>query len=171
MRRLAEGDVSALGPIYEAYRSLVLAVIRQGNLGLASAAAEDLCQETFLVLPQAAKRFDASRSLRSYLAGIALQKAREQRRKNWLRENVLGRLGLGRDVPAADGQVEAKLEGQRLLAGLKPEFREVLVLHVAEGLSAEEISEALGISVSTVWTRLHRARQKMAELGREEPTP
>ena len=150
---------------------MVLSVIRQVDLTLSSSSAEDSCQEIFLALVEAAGRFQPGRSVRAYLAGIAVRKAREHRRNIWFQRTVLRRLSF---VPAGlssqvDEQVDARVEGRRLLSALAPGFREVLVLHVVEGMSAEEISAALGISVNTVWTRLHRARQKLAAFAAEEP--
>ena len=50
--------------------------------------------------------------------------------------------------------------------------RDALVLHVWEGLSYEEVADALGVPVGTVRSRLHRARGRIRELaassGREE---
>lgn len=171
MRRLAAGELSALGPLYERYRTMVLSLIRQVDMTLASSTAEDCCQEVFLALVDAAGRFKPGGSVRAYLAGIALRKAKEHRRNTWFGRTVLAKFAFGpKPAPSqVDEQVGARLEGGRLLAALAPAFREVLVLHVVEGMGAEEISAALNISVSTVWTRLHRARQKLAELTTEAP--
>jgi RNA polymerase sigma-70 factor (ECF subfamily) len=42
--------------------------------------------------------------------------------------------------------------------------RDALVLHVWEGLSYEEVADALGVPVGTVRSRLHRARGRLREL-------
>ena len=47
------------------------------------------------------------------------------------------------------------------LATLPPKYREVIVLHHDQSLSYLEISQRLGIPMSTVGTRLLRARNKM----------
>ena len=47
----------------------------------------------------------------------------------------------------------------RAIARLKPMHREVLVLRDIEGLTAPEVSEALGLIVQAVKSRLHRARR------------
>ncbi len=50
--------------------------------------------------------------------------------------------------------------------------RDAVVLHVWEGLSYDDVAEALGVPVGTVRSRLNRARTRLRELaparGREE---
>ena len=53
------------------------------------------------------------------------------------------------------------------LAGLTEEHRETLLLRFVDGLSLKEISEALGIPLGTVKSRLHQA---LAVLRRDERT-
>ena len=60
-----------------------------------------------------------------------------------------------------DSQIGARVDVTRALEALPEPQRQVLLLHVVDNLSGEEIATALGISPKTVWTRLHRARQTM----------
>ena len=53
---------------------------------------------------------------------------------------------------------------QDAIARLEPEKREVLLLRDAEGLSAKEVSEVVGIGVPAVKSRLHRARSELRAL-------
>jgi len=53
-------------------------------------------------------------------------------------------------------QMESALDGA--LAELDVKYREVFVLRDVEGLSAEEVSQVMGLSVQAVKSRLHRAR-------------
>lgn len=146
---------------------MVLGVIRQTDVSLASAAAEDLCQEVFLALPSAARRFRPGAEVRTWLAGVAVRKMREHRRNTWLRRNLLERFWPKADVEApADVRVDAANEGRRLLELLPEPLRVVLVLQVVEGFSAQEIAASLGISENTVWTRIHRARALLEEHSR-----
>ena len=52
--------------------------------------------------------------------------------------------------------------------GLRPEFREVIVLRELEGLSYKEISDVAGVPVGTVMSRLARARKRLQETLRPE---
>ena len=57
---------------------------------------------------------------------------------------------------AASREVKHALDDA--IVTLAPEYREVLVLRDAEGLTAPEVAEVLGLSVDAVKSRLHRAR-------------
>jgi RNA polymerase sigma-70 factor (ECF subfamily) len=52
---------------------------------------------------------------------------------------------------------------QRTIQGLPPGFRTVFVLRDVEGLSTEETSEALDLSIPAVKSRLLRARLQLRE--------
>ena len=43
--------------------------------------------------------------------------------------------------------------------------RDALLLHVWEGLSYDDVADALGVPVGTVRSRLHRARRRLRELA------
>lgn len=59
---------------------------------------------------------------------------------------------------------------QHALRRLPPRDAELLVLKYAEGLSARELAERLGVAVATVEMRLHRARGRLrAELAGSAP--
>jgi len=167
MQKLAAGDAEPLGQLFLRYGKMVHSVLRRYATGLGEAEIDDMVQEVFLTLFESAPRYQESGKLRSWLCGIAVRKARSGRRKHWLRDNLLRRFGGGGAGTAAmrEGNVEsqagARVEVTRALAVLPKPQREVLLLHVVEDLSGEEIAEALGISPKTVWTRLHRARQTM----------
>jgi len=93
-------------------------------------------------------------------------KARNWRRKSWLRwlkgvEHGAEAAGVALGGSRIEERVDARLRIDALMRKLPASQREVLVLHVIEGLSALETAEALGISENAVATRLHRARKVM----------
>lgn len=53
---------------------------------------------------------------------------------------------------------------RRAIDELPPEFREVIVLRELEGLSYKEISDAAGVPIGTVMSRLSRARRRLEEV-------
>ena len=59
---------------------------------------------------------------------------------------------------------EARRVVSRAIAALPDHYRAVLVLRDVEELSSEEVAEALGESVGSVKSRLHRARMALREL-------
>jgi RNA polymerase sigma-70 factor (ECF subfamily) len=76
-------------------------------------------------------------------------------------------------VPAAEDQVLLSVEygdiGQAL-ARLSPEMRAVIQAVVLDGLSAKEAAQLLHVPVSTVKTRLHRAKGRLRAVLAEGPS-
>lgn len=77
-------------------------------------------------------------------------------------------MSLDHDRPGRDASVEHTVEARlqlgdvaRAIAQLTPEQRLPLVLRELEHCSYEEIAEILGVSVSAVKSRLHRARVEL----------
>ena len=61
---------------------------------------------------------------------------------------------------------------QRALDALPPQFRAAVVLCDIEGLTYEEVAEALDIKLGTVRSRIHRGRAQLREsLSHREPAP
>ena len=69
--------------------------------------------------------------------------------------------GIEPAVADSQSQVALRDELERAFAALRIDQRAVLVLLYYQGLSVAEIADALGISVGTVKSRLHGARQAM----------
>lgn len=61
------------------------------------------------------------------------------------------------DWDQVDGRLKSAIEG------LKPEYREVLLLWGVEGLKYREIGTILGVPIGTVMSRLHRARKLVSD--------
>jgi RNA polymerase sigma-70 factor (ECF subfamily) len=53
---------------------------------------------------------------------------------------------------------------ERAISGLRPEYRELVVMFYGEGASYQEIVEVTGLPMGTVKTNLHRARKALAEV-------
>src|SRR4051812_42344214 len=127
MARLTMGDTGALAELYSRYRGVVNAVVCSQVAGLGKSDAEDLCQETFVDLTGLASKYQAGRSVKAWLCGIALKKAWRRSRGEWLRQRLLAPLRrVERTVP--QDRVDATLEVDRLLGQLAPDLREVVVL-------------------------------------------
>jgi RNA polymerase sigma-70 factor (ECF subfamily) len=115
-----------------------------------AASAEDLLQETFAAALRHPERVRSASSARAYLFGIARNLAATASRSVRHGEPLPPDLAV-EDLPA-DPRVELL---RTAIAGLKPEFREVLELRLQQELSYNEIAEALGVPLGTVRSRLH----------------
>jgi RNA polymerase sigma-70 factor (ECF subfamily) len=161
---VALGELDALGTLFERHEPLVRRYL--ARLGTSASDADDLVQATFLELMRAAPRFDASRSVRGWLLGVAGMMARRHRRS--LRRAAARVAAWARSLHSATPLVQSPAEtladeaALRVLASaldrLPQKKREVFVLVTLEGFSGQEAAAALGIPLKTVWTRLHHAR-------------
>ena len=68
--------------------------------------------------------------------------------------------------PAPDPHERLESESaQRLLGGLRPELRAVVVLRVLHGYSQEETARIVGAPVGTVKSRLHNALKQLRRMA------
>jgi RNA polymerase sigma-70 factor, ECF subfamily len=116
--------------------------------------AEDLTQETFLVVIRGASRYEPRALVRTYLYAIALKLLAAERRK------VLMNSKLGQSAPEPEtcGTPESVLWVRQAMEKLDASDREILMLREYEQLSYFEIAELLRIPVNTVRSRLFRSR-------------
>ncbi|GAB1516237.1 sigma-70 family RNA polymerase sigma factor [Actinophytocola sp. KF-1] len=131
--------------------------------------ADDLVSETFLVALQQRHTYDPARAgVRPWLYGIAtnlLRRHVRQEVRGWrARARVVGteRLHAESHEVRATEQLAARQRVRQLagaLAALEPGDRDVLLLTSWGHLSSAEVSQALGIPVGTVHSRLHRVRR------------
>ena len=149
------GDTRALTEVFDRTAPELLALA--GHLTRDVAEAEDLLQECFLVAIQKARRWDPSRPLLPWLAGILIREARKQRRRASRRAPDDGRAaGSAPEASRAaiDGELREAVESA--LERLPPKYAEVLHAHLFEGVPAREIAVRLGRAPGTVRVQLHR---------------
>jgi RNA polymerase sigma factor (sigma-70 family) len=155
--RVAQGDVSALGEVFDRHAESVLRYVARVS---GSADAEDVVQATFLRAAKAAKTFDRrAESARPWLFGIASRIVLERRRAFARFTRALFTLGSSSPAPASVDAVRTDVE--RALDRLSPAKRIVVILAEVEEYTCEEIALMLDVPVGTVWTRLHHARRQL----------
>jgi RNA polymerase sigma factor (sigma-70 family) len=133
--------------------------------------AQELAAETFAQAFRARRRFDGrEQSALPWLYGITANLLRMNHRSEERRLRAYARAAQPDGQPSPNGDVDARLDAVALasrlaeaLASLSSGQREVLLLHAWAELTHEQIAEVLDISPGTVRTRLHRARQHVAE--------
>jgi RNA polymerase sigma-70 factor (ECF subfamily) len=141
--------------------------------------ADDLAQETFLVLSRQSTTFEGRSSLYTWLYGILLNLDRRERRRVGMRRKKLQVLWDSepadeRSMPGADAPAEVSEWKNSLwarVARLPDGQRQSLVLRFSEGLRYEEIAEILECPLGTVKSRIFHglaALRKLLELEGEE---
>jgi RNA polymerase sigma-70 factor (ECF subfamily) len=170
IQRIGAGDLAPLGVLYDRHHESVRQFIARATAG--GSDTDDLTHNTFLTLPSIASRFDGRSSARPLLIGIAVQLMRRRRRNVMRWAQTLGSFmwtsAQERQLTpeAAASGAEALHGFDRALSRLSEEKRLVFLLVEREGRSGEEVASALGIPVSTVWTRLHYARAELRDACR-----
>jgi RNA polymerase sigma-70 factor (ECF subfamily) len=162
---LCAGDTEVLGEVYVAHKKAVLAVITR--LVVERSFAEDLAQETFLLLPSALKGFRGGCSLRTFIISIAVNLARHQvrntirRRQSMVRYAQLPemRFVVSPEQSFAHRQLGAAIV--RALDRLSPEKRETFLLREYHEHSSLETAELVSAPEATVRTRVHHARKTL----------
>lgn len=167
LARVAAGDAEALALLYRRESGSVYryALALAGN----EAAALDALQEAFAQLLSGPQSFQAGRgSLGAYLAGMArhqlLSQWRDARRHVPLDEADDSE---AEPMPASDARLDEAQQQGRLWAAIRrlswPQ-REALVLVDLQERTYEEAAAIAGVGVDVLRTRLHRARQRLADL-------
>jgi RNA polymerase sigma-70 factor (ECF subfamily) len=166
MLAFRSGERDAFADLFERYQAPVTRFFRRRVSD--QARADELAQETFLGVIQAARRYQPSAAFRSYLFGVAYNVLMAWRRKARRRgEETMAEL----DPPAPEADPDRVLWVRRALAALDPTDREVLMLREYEQLSYDEIAGAIGVPTGTVRSRLFRARMALREKLVGQPQP
>lgn len=144
-------------------RSLCLSVLRDPS------EADDAAQEVFVKAYCRLSDYRAESSFATWLYRIGYNhcldvlKARSRRRSESL--DAMTEQGFDRAEPQGPDSGDADAL-RRALDELPPEYRAVLTLREAEGLSYEEIAKTTGVSLDSVKARLRRAREALQEKAR-----
>jgi RNA polymerase sigma-70 factor (ECF subfamily) len=164
--RVCQGDLEALGELYDRYRTQVfwtaLAITHNRET------AEDILQEVFLKLHRYAERIDTSVSLGPWLYRVTANLCYTylSRQKRWLSaledvfENVV--------APPTRASPERRYERgelhdvlQQAIDQLSPNQKIVIVLHYLTDLSIKEIAEIVEVPEGTVKSRLYYGRENL----------
>lgn len=178
VQRAQSGDRDAFRQLVERYQTkiagLALGMLRNRDDAL------DIVQEAFTKAYQNLDRFQGNAGFYTWVYRIAMNLCIDQQRRDGRMTPIPLELpdrpeesaipvddGPRSDEPfdrARDGQIAERLRAA--VADLTPEHRAVILLREVEGLSYEEIAEALDCPKGTVMSRLHYARRQLqSKLG------
>lgn len=155
----AAPDLASVEHLFREHHDFVWSSARR--LGCPAGHVDDAVQEVFMLVARKLPAMVRPEALRTWLFRVVMYVVRNHRRGHLRRENRHAQLGqhAPRHAPDAGAQYEAAAELLELLELLDEDRRAVFVLASFEQMTAPEISEALGIKLNTVYSRLRRARE------------
>ena len=165
--RASQGDMQAFEDVYKASSSFVynvaLRVVNNREDAL------EVAQEVFMIIYHKLKDFRFESSFKTWAYRITANYAINYAKKNSRAKTVPFEesFGEGSVESEAHAQIDQEHHGQlveKLLKELNEDQRACVVLRDIQGLSYEEIAQALGININTVRSRLKRAREKLLSM-------
>jgi RNA polymerase sigma-70 factor, ECF subfamily len=173
------GDRDALREVLETIRPIVVRYCRArvGTFERSDLSADDVAQEVCLAAVMALPRYrDRGRPFLAFVYGIAAHKVADAYRAvgrdlSYPTESVPERLSSepGPEQSAMDADSVTRMT--ELLDVLPDKQREILILRVVVGLSAEETAQAVGSTAGAVRVAQHRAlarlKSEIAAAGRD----
>jgi RNA polymerase sigma-70 factor (ECF subfamily) len=171
------GDRAAFQTLFERYNrrayTLALGVVRNTDDAL------DLVQDAFIKAHKHLDRFEGNASFYTWLYRIVMNLAidllRKQRRQRPVELDEMALAASGKDIlddsllpkilggnpgrALMDKQIRARIDAA--LDQLSDNHRTVLIMRELEGLSYEDMANAMGCSKGTIMSRLFHARKNM----------
>lgn len=172
IERARRGDSRAFGLLIDKYRPQIEGLIANA---LGPDEVPDLLQETFLQAYLSLHRLRAPERFGAWLYGIALNLIKMRYRQRRQADVVSWDALQGGTSRLMDGTLSAASAEDLALTravhaalrsaveNLSAVNRQAVVLHYIDGLSYREIAELLSVPVSTVKSRLHKARQQLRD--------
>ena len=169
VNKVQRGDRRAFGRLYDRYANRVYYLLYR--LSGSSDTAEDLTQETFVAAYNGLESWRAQGAFGNWLCGIATRQYRSRRRfagreiqteSNESDEAIENAPASENEDPFAHcSRREAEAALDAAISSLSDSCREAFVLVRVEGMRYHEASEALGIPLGTLQSRLDRATRAL----------
>jgi len=172
--RCQKGDKDALKEIFDQYHKKVYriayGVVRQREEAL------DIVQEVFIKLYRSIRNFRSRSKFYTYLYRMAMNTAIDHvRKKGKYHFSSLDEMESFQVADGVEKRPDSILLHQELeervkvaLEKLPADHKMALIFREVEGLSYQEMAEAMGCSMGTVMSRLHYARKRIQDLLKEE---
>jgi RNA polymerase sigma-70 factor, ECF subfamily len=174
IRRAQKGDLSAFGSLVQLCRGRTMGTI--GRMISCRQDTEDVAQEVFFRMHTSLGRLREPAAFDFWLYRLTLNASYDYLRRRPRRRDVLMAELEERELDDAAALASWQIlrdeqDRQRtidyvdsLLATLSPKDRILIVMREVEGLTMEEMSEVLGVSVGAAKLRLFRARNRLRRI-------
>lgn len=163
---LANASEAVFRRLYRRHAGRLYALVTR--LLAPSSDAEEVFQECWVRIVEHLRRFSGRSSFATWTSGIALNCAREWRRR---RARAFESTSTDPEDESPGRSPDIALDLEQALAQLPPGYREVLLLHDVHGHTHAEIGQLLSISSGTSKSQLSRARRAARSLLNEGVTP
>lgn len=165
----AGGDQPAFAELMTRHRPRLYAVCRR--ITTHDQDAQEALQETMIIAWKRLGEFDGRSAVGTWLYRVATNAAIDEvrRRKRAPEPTDAGSMPEPTPARGADRGVVARMDVDRALAALPPQYRAVVVLRELCDLTYAEIAELRDIPIDTVKSQLSRGRQALVELLSDRP--
>ena len=169
IRRAQHGDEKAFALIVRAYEApifnYVLRMVGERTL------AEDLTQDVFLRVFRGLRGFSRRARFTTWLFQVAKNRVIDELRAAERRPRTLVAIEDAPQLEVVDAPIEQSEAIQALLCEvdkLSPDLKEALLLRDIAGLSYNEISDTLDVTLATVKWRIFKARDEVQQALEEQ---
>ena len=173
LRRIAEGDVQAVGQLYDRHAPtlfpIALRILRERS------EAEDIIHDAFVAVSERANQYAPERGsviawLVTLVRNLAIDRMRRRERRGVLAREVLPHEppASNRDPERLTSEAGERERMRRALAKLPDAQRATLEVAFFEGLSYPEIAAREGVPLGTIKSRAARALAALREALIEE---
>ncbi len=181
VKEAANGDQEAFSQIVKRWERKIFALC-YGILGCEESA-RDAMQETFILAYKNLSKFRGEAKISSWLHRIAVNQCLTKQRtlkrlgENSLEEQIEKNLAMAelsfeidRSSPVQNLEREERIRLVRKAVNALPfELKQVVIMKEFEDMTFQEISETLGIPLSTVKSRLYTALKQLRKKLEEKP--
>ena len=164
LRALVEGDRDAFAQIVDRWQTRLINFFYRSTGNRADA--EDLAQETFIELNRVAARYQPRGTFRAFVFTLARRRLIDGYRKKARRPLEYvdpSEYFMQSQAESSDQIREIEEAFHCALAALPENQRNAILMLQQQGLSYNEIAQALNASVSAIKTWIHRARTHLRQ--------
>lgn len=173
IQEAAKGDMSSFESLYRHTSGLVYSTAYRITMNKADA--EEVTQDVFMKVFRNLDKYEEGTSFKSWIYRIAANTAincyRKKSKEFSRREDfdlTVKTQGIPSPINKKIDNDEDRAQISLLLNMLNPDQRACIIFREIEGLSYQQIAEAMNININTVRSRLRRARETLLSYGRKE---